>query len=101
MIRADPLFGPLRQGRSGLGTSEWLTIDQGLIDRFADVTGDHMWVHSDAERAARGELPGGRPIAHGLLTYSLIRQLSYQISTSPTRVRPSATEPTGCAMSPR
>ena len=61
-----------------LGHSEWLTIDQDLIDKFADVTGDHMWVHSDPARAGR-ELPGGRTIAHGLLTFSLIPQLSYQI----------------------
>lgn len=61
-----------------LGVSEWLTIDQDLIDRFADVTGDHTWVHTDPERAAR-DLPGGRTIAHGLLTFSLIPQLSYQI----------------------
>jgi acyl dehydratase len=61
-----------------LGTSDWLIVDQDLIDRFADLTGDHMWVHSDPERAAR-ELAGGRTIAHGLLTFSLIPQLSYQV----------------------
>lgn len=61
-----------------LGASDWLAIDQELIDRFADLTGDHMWVHSDPERAAR-ELEGGRTIAHGLLTFSLIPQLSYQV----------------------
>lgn len=61
-----------------LGVSGWLPIDQELIDRFADLTGDHMWVHSDPERAAR-ELEGGRTIAHGLLTFSLIPQLSYQV----------------------
>jgi acyl dehydratase len=43
-----------------LGTSDWLPIDQDLIDRFADLTGDHMWVHTDPERAAR-ELAGGGP----------------------------------------
>ena len=65
-----------------LGTSHWLTIDQPLIDRFAEVTGDHMWVHTDAARAAR-ELPDGRTIAHGLLTFSLIPQLSHQILDIP------------------
>lgn len=65
-----------------LGASDWLAIDQELIDRFADLTGDHMWVHSDPERAAR-ELEGGRTIAHGLLTFSLIPQLSYQVVNIP------------------
>ena len=41
-----------------LGASTWLTIDQALINGFAAVTGDHMWVHVDEERASR-ELPGG------------------------------------------
>lgn len=61
-----------KAGRVGedLGASDWLTVDQDLIDRFADVTGDHRWVHSDPERAAR-EMPGERTIAHGLLTFSL------------------------------
>lgn len=54
-----------------LGTSDWLTVDQDRIDAFADVTGDHQWIHVDAERAAR-ESPGGTTIAHGLLTLSLL-----------------------------
>lgn len=61
-----------------LGSSSWMTIDQRLIDRFADVTGDHFWVHTDVERASR-ELPGGRTIAHGLLTFSLIPKLLHEI----------------------
>lgn len=61
-----------------LGVSSWLTIDQPLINRFAEVTGDHMWVHVDEERASR-ELPGGSTIAHGLLTFSLIPKLSHEI----------------------
>lgn len=61
-----------------LGTSDWLTIDQDLIDRFAELTRDFMWVHVDPERASR-DLPHGRTIAHGLLIFSLIPQLSYQI----------------------
>jgi acyl dehydratase len=58
-----------------LGVSEWLTIDQKRINDFADATGDHQWIHIDAERA-RAESPYGTPIAHGFLTLSLIPALS-------------------------
>jgi acyl dehydratase len=60
-----------------LGTSEWVTIDQGKIDDFARLTGDDNWIHVDVARAAR-ELPGGKTIAHGLLTLSLVPYLSAQ-----------------------
>lgn len=53
-----------------LGTSEWLTIEQDRVDRFAEATGDHQWIHVDAERAASG--PFGGTIAHGYLTLSLV-----------------------------
>ena len=53
-----------------LGVSDWVTIDQQRIDRFADATGDHQWIHVDAERAAAG--PFGATIAHGYLTLSLL-----------------------------
>ncbi len=53
-----------------LGASDWLTIDQSRIDRFADATGDHQWIHVDAERAAKG--PFGATVAHGFLTLSLL-----------------------------
>jgi len=52
-----------------LGASGWLVVDQQRIDRFADATGDHQWIHVDPERAAGG--PYGRTIAHGYLTLSL------------------------------
>jgi acyl dehydratase len=55
--------------------SDWLLIDQQRIDRFADATGDHFWIHCDVERAAR-EVPGGKTIAHGFLSLSLIAGLS-------------------------
>ncbi len=61
-----------------IGHSDWLTIDQALIDRFAELTGDHNWYHVDVARAAR-ELPGGRTLAHGLLTLSLVPGLAGQI----------------------
>jgi acyl dehydratase len=58
-----------------LGSSEWVLIDQGMIDRFAEATGDHQWIHVDVERAKR-EMPGGKTIAHGYLTLSLLPRLS-------------------------
>jgi acyl dehydratase len=60
---------------SELGVSEWLEIDQKRINDFADVTGDHQWIHIDVERAKK-ESPYGAPIAHGFLTLSLIPALS-------------------------
>jgi acyl dehydratase len=61
-----------------LGHSGWVTIDQPMIDKFADATGDHQWIHVDVERAKR-EMPGGRTIAHGFLTLSLIAGLAHQV----------------------
>lgn len=57
-----------------LGYSEWVTVDQQMISDFARVTGDNNWIHLDEERAKR-ELPGGRTIAHGMLTLALITHL--------------------------
>jgi acyl dehydratase len=61
-----------------VGVSPWLTVDQAMIDLFAEATGDHQWLHVDVERAAR-EMPGGRTIAHGFLTLSLVPQMAHQI----------------------
>ena len=61
-----------------LGSSEWVVVDQAMIDRFAEATGDHQWIHVDVERAKR-EMPGGRTIAHGYLTLSLGPMLAPQI----------------------
>jgi acyl dehydratase len=58
-----------------LGPSEWLTVDQATIDRFAEATGDHQWIHVDVERARR-EMPGGTTIAHGYLTLSLVPRMA-------------------------
>jgi len=58
-----------------LGPSEWVTVDQPMIDKFAEATGDHQWIHVDVERARR-EMPGGRTIAHGYLTLSLVPRLA-------------------------
>ncbi|MGH8786197.1 MAG: MaoC family dehydratase [Cupriavidus necator] len=53
-----------------IGISDWLLIDQERVNLFADATGDHQWIHVDADRARNG--PYGATIAHGFLTLSLL-----------------------------
>ena len=60
-----------------LGTSDWHEVTQKDIDTFADVTGDHQWIHIDVERAK--ETPFGGTIAHGYYTLSLAPMFSEQI----------------------
>jgi len=60
-----------------LGHSDWLEITQDRIDKFADATGDHQWIHVDPERAKDG--PFGACIAHGYLTQSLVNMFLPQI----------------------
>jgi acyl dehydratase len=62
-----------------LGVSDWLEIDQDVIDAFADATGDHQFIHVDPERAS--QTPFGGTIAHGLLTLSIGPKLSYEMYT--------------------
>jgi acyl dehydratase len=57
-----------------LGVGDWIEVTQEMIDRFAEVTGDHQWIHVDVERAKR-EMPGGKTIAHGYLLLSLLPKL--------------------------
>ena len=56
-----------------IGVSEWITVDQQRIDKFAEATGDHQWIHVDPARAAKG--PFGKTIAHGFLTLSLMPEM--------------------------
>lgn len=65
-----------------LGASDWLVVEQDRINRFADATDDHQWIHVDLERAAGG--PFGAPIAHGYLTLSLLPRLGRDIFSVPT-----------------
>lgn len=58
-----------------IGLSDWMPIDQSRVDAFAEVTGDHQWIHVDVERAKR-ESPFGAPIAHGYLTVSLLAKFA-------------------------
>jgi len=57
-----------------VAVGDWLEVTQDRINQFADATGDHQWIHIDAERA-RGESPYGTTIAHGFLTLSLLVEL--------------------------
>jgi acyl dehydratase len=64
-----------------LGASDWLEIGQTRIDRFAEASGDHQWIHVDARRAAAG--PFGTTIAHGYLTLSLVVPLLWELVAFP------------------
>jgi acyl dehydratase len=64
LAELQPLVGEV------LGSSDWLAVEQARIQQFADATGDHQWIHLDAERAAAG--PFGATVAHGFLTLSLL-----------------------------
>jgi acyl dehydratase len=65
-----------------LGVSEWGTVDQDRINRFAACTGDRQWIHIDVERAKR-ESPFGGPIAHGYLTLSLVAAMVMELGVIP------------------
>ena len=60
-----------------VGSSSWVEVSQDQIDGFAEVTGDHQWIHTDPERAASG--PFGTTIAHGYLTLSLLVPLLEEV----------------------
>lgn len=79
--KALPKFATLAEFADAAGTeigvSEWVEITQSRIDRFADATDDHQWIHVDPERARR-ELDGPT-IAHGFLTLSLIPRFLYEV----------------------
>jgi acyl dehydratase len=72
MVRVALAELPGLVGRE-IAVSDWVTIDQQRIDQFAAATGDHQWIHVDAQRAAA--TPYGGTIAHGFLTLSLIAGL--------------------------
>jgi acyl dehydratase len=74
----DGVDGVLGAVGRHLGASDWLEITQERVDRFAEATDDHQWIHVDVERARR-ESPFGGPIAHGYLTLSLVSSLVGQI----------------------
>ena len=53
-----------------LGVGEWILVDQKMINKFADFSGDQQWIHVDVQRASK-EMSRGQTIAHGLLTLCL------------------------------
>lgn len=66
---------------ASLGASPWITVDQQSIDVFADVTGDHQFIHIDPEAAA--QTPFGGTVAHGFLTLSLLSQMAADVMLRP------------------
>jgi acyl dehydratase len=68
------IFNGFDEIKSALGTeigaSDWIEITQDRINKFAEATCDEQWIHVDQNRAQE-ELPGGKTIAHGLLSLSL------------------------------
>lgn len=65
----------------GESVSDWVEVSQQMIDRFAEATGDHQFIHVDPERAA--QTPFGGTIAHGFLTLSLMPLLSAKVPDAP------------------
>ena len=68
-----------------VGVSDWIEIDQGRIDRFAEVTEDHQFIHVDP--AAAAATPFGGTIAHGFLTLSLLSRMSADVVLRPEAIR--------------
>jgi acyl dehydratase len=66
-------------GERDLGATDWVTLDQERINRFAEATGDHQWIHVDPELAAQG--PFGGTIAHGYLSLALLPGLLPEVLT--------------------
>src|SRR5262247_1450773 len=62
-----------------IGVSDWVVVSQDRINQFAEATGDHQWIHVDVERAKK-DMPGGKTIAHGYLTLSLVPRLAATLS---------------------
>lgn len=81
MLSVTPHFSSMDAGRE-LGISPWERITQDQIDRFAECTGDRQWMHVDPERCGE-QSPFGAPVAHGLLSLSLLARLSSQLSGVP------------------
>lgn len=62
--------------------SSWVHVTQDMIDRFAEATGDHQFIHVDPVRAA-AQTPFGGTIAHGFLTLSLLSAMAYEVLPAP------------------
>ena len=71
VVTKEELFAMVGQE---IGVSEWVLVDQDMINKFADATGDHQFIHLDVEKAKL--TPFGQTIAHGFLTLSLLPMLN-------------------------
>ncbi len=78
MLEVDNPLDLLQYAGRTLGISDWVLVDQPMIDAFAQTTGDHQWIHVDVARAER-EAPVGKTIAHGYLVLSLLPRMNQQI----------------------
>lgn len=86
MLEVDKPTDLLAYAGQDIGAGDWLTVDQATIDAFASATGDHQWIHVNPERARAG-IPGGRTMAHGYLTLSLMPQLGRSVVSIRNRSR--------------
>ena len=77
MSRALPVDEYLALKGTELGVSEWIEVDQARIDAFAEVTGDHQFIHVNPDMAK--QTPFGTTIAHGYLTLSLLSRMAYDV----------------------
>jgi acyl dehydratase len=80
-VEVDGIEGLKALQGETIGPSEWREVTQQDIDAFADLTGDHQWIHTDVERAMK-ESPFGTTVAHGNLTLSLIDGLRIELLRS-------------------
>lgn len=81
-VRIDSTDALRARADEEIAVSDWVLVDQAAIDRFAEATGDHQWIHVDPGRAAR-ESPFGATVAHGFLTLSLLPRLMSQAMAMP------------------
>ena len=81
-VNAGPTVIKLKEIKNyigqSLGTSNWLTLTQDMINDFANATGDHQWIHVDVEKA-KSQMPDGKTIAHGYLTLSLAAKFFFEL----------------------
>jgi acyl dehydratase len=77
MLEMTPIDELARRAGTELGVSDFVSISQETVNRFAEVTGDHQWIHTDPARAATS--PFGGTIAHGYLTLALAPALLDQV----------------------
>jgi acyl dehydratase len=80
-VQIEGIEGLKALQRKQIGPSDWREVNQEDINAFADLTGDHQWIHVDAERA-RQESPFGTTVAHGNLTLSLIDGMRLELLSS-------------------